>query len=75
MAAECILQMFERVVSNLGKSMQLRRKLNRAGKPYGKSNYYLASFKKELGNDEDDDENDNPNHGNPDTAEHDAHAS
>ena len=48
MAAECILQMFERVASNLGKSIQLPRKLNKAGKPYGKSNYYLTSFKKEF---------------------------
>ena len=48
MAAECILRMFKRVASNLGESIQLPRKLNKAGKPYGKSNYYLTSFKKEF---------------------------
>ncbi|XP_028406812.1 uncharacterized protein LOC114529256 [Dendronephthya gigantea] len=48
LAAECILQIFERVASNLGKSKRLPRKLNKAGKPYGKSNYYLASFQKEF---------------------------
>ena len=40
--------MFERVALNLGKSYMLPRPLNRAGRPYGKAPYYLASFEKEF---------------------------
>ena len=40
--------MFERVALNLGKSYMLPRPMNRAGRPYGKAPYYLASFKKEF---------------------------
>ena len=40
--------MFERVSLNLGKSYMLPRPMNRAGRPYGKAPYYLASFKKEF---------------------------
>ncbi|KAJ7357514.1 hypothetical protein OS493_025031 [Desmophyllum pertusum] len=40
--------MFERVALNLGKSYMLPRPMNRAGRPYGKASYYLASFKKEF---------------------------
>lgn len=40
--------MFERVSLNLGKSYMLPRPINRAGRPYGKAPYYLASFKKEF---------------------------
>ena len=40
--------MFERVALNLGKSYMLPRPLNRAGRPYGKAPYYLASFQKEF---------------------------
>ena len=42
------MQTFKRIASNLGKSIKLPRKLNRAGKPHGKSYYYLANFKKEF---------------------------
>lgn len=40
--------MFERVASNLGQSVKLPRPLNRAGKPYGKASYSLASFEKNF---------------------------
>ena len=46
LTAECILGIFERTASNLGQSANLPRPLNRAGKPYGKSSYHLASFNK-----------------------------
>ena len=48
LSAESILDIFERVASNLGQSVKLPRPLNRAGKPYGKANYHLASFDKEF---------------------------
>lgn len=38
--------MFERVAVNLGQSYQLPRPINKAGKPYGKSQYHLTSFNK-----------------------------
>lgn len=40
--------MFERVALNLGQSYMLPRPMNKAGRPYGKAPYYLASFKKEF---------------------------
>lgn len=48
MAADSILKMFERVASNLGQSTKLPRPLNKAGKPYGKASYSLASFEKQF---------------------------
>ena len=48
MASEGILAMFERVALNLGQSYMLPRPMNKAGRPYGKAPYYLASFKKEF---------------------------
>ncbi|XP_022793412.1 uncharacterized protein LOC111332362 [Stylophora pistillata] len=48
LASEGILAMFDRVALNLGKSYMLPRPLKRAGQPYGKAPYYLASFQKEF---------------------------
>ncbi|KAK3733621.1 hypothetical protein QZH41_016396 [Actinostola sp. cb2023] len=45
LASEGILSIFERVALNLGSSHLQPRPTNRAGKPYGKSPYYLATFK------------------------------
>lgn len=38
--------MFERVALHLGQSTKLPRPLNKAGRPYGKASYSLASFEK-----------------------------
>lgn len=48
LASEGILAIFEKVALNLGKSYLLPRPINRAGRPYGKAPYYLASFQKEF---------------------------
>lgn len=40
--------MFERVAVNLGKSHIQQRPLNRAGRPYGKAQYHLASFEENF---------------------------
>ena len=48
MASEGSLAMFEREALNLGTSYMLLRPINRAGRPYGKAPYYLASFKTEF---------------------------